>query len=331
MSRTNISVLIATALLGALLLVVRQFAAEPETLALPAAVSPAEKMQETIAIIAPPEAAQAVAGPARLNSDTDLIVLLEERGLDGRRLLTDSADWFQQRAFNGTQVLFGVTADNSREEYFSRLDQQTLTSLSEAGDAGATLSLGLRRSLQDPFAALALYQLSAGQGGSAALLQIAGQRETFSDINLDDYDSDTDFVRKLRSLGRNSPDRLLADAFVYASVAVRDAGEPIVDRKLLGWLNSLESRLSDVQRRRVCEQSFGSYVSLGTQRRTLGLPPVNFEPPPVFLSVPDLQNKLPCNDTNSPIVSTLDLGSCSNEPVIDPAGDESQLIICAAP
>jgi hypothetical protein len=59
--------------------------------------------------------------------------------------------------------------------------------------------------------------------------------------------------------------------------------------------------------------------------------PVNFEPPPVFLSVPDLQDQLPCNDTNSPIVSTLDLSGCSNEAVIDPAGDESRLFICAAP
>jgi hypothetical protein len=331
MSRTNISVLIATALLGALLVVVRQFAVEPESLALPTAASPAQKAQEPTTVIAPPVAAQAIAGPARLNSSADLIALLDARGLDGARLLADSADWFQERAFNGPQALFGVTADNSREEYFSRLDQQSLTSLSEAGDAGATLSLGLRRSMQDPFAALALYQRSAAQGGSAALLQIAGQRETFSDIRLTDFSSDAEFVRQLRVLGRNSPDRLLADAFVYASAAVRDAGEPIVDQKLLNWLDSLHNRLSETRRRRVCERSFGSYVNLGTQRRALGLPPVNFKPPPVFLSVPDLQNKLPCNDTNSPIVSTLDLSNCSNEAVIDPAGDESRLVICAAP
>ncbi len=331
MSRTNISVLIATALLGALLFVVRQFAVKPETLPLPATVKTTQEAQQPTAVIVPQVENQVVSGPARLNSSTDLIALLEARGLDSRRLLADSADWYQQRAFNGPQALFEVTVDNSREEYFSRLDQQTLTSLSAAGDAGATLSLGLRRSLQDPFAALALYQRSASQGGSAALLQIAGQRETFSDINLNDFDSDAEFARRLRALGRNSPDRLLADAFVYVSVAVRDAGEPIVDRKLLSWLNSLDSRLSDVQRRRVCEQSFRNYVSLGTQRRALGLPPVSFEPPPVFLSVPDLQSQLPCNDTNSPIVSTLDLSGCSNEAVIDPAGDESSLFICAAP
>jgi len=330
-SKTNIYVLIATLLLGVLLIIVRQFGGGAEVIPLevptlqPADSEPDEASKDLPAL----EAAPGRPAPIRLSSSDDLEALLDARGLDGANLLAASADWFRERGFNGPQPLLGVPAGETPEDYFASLDDDTLRSLSDAGDAGATLSLGMRIALNDSFAALDLFEKAVNQGSSAALLQIASQRETFSYITVGDYDTDPEFARRLRALGRNSPDRLLADAFAYASVAVRDSGEPIVDEQLLDWLNSLEGRLSDKRRLRVCERSFGQYVNMGMARRNLGLPPVNFDAPPVFLGLPDLEDRLPCNDTNSPIASTLDLSACSVEPVFDDLGRERQLHICA--
>lgn len=331
MSKTNVYVLIATALLGVLLIVVQQFGrdadTEPDEIPTPPTAEPADdRGAQTAQITA---ALPGSPAPIRLTSSADLEALLDARGRDGANLLAASADWFRQRGFNGPQPLLGVPAGDTPEDYFASLDEATLRSLSEAGDAGATLSLGMRIALSDSFAALDLYNKAVNQGSSAALLQIASQRETFSYIGVDDYETDPDFTRRLRMLGGNNPDRLLADAFVYASVAIRDSGEPIVDEALLDWLDSLQGRLSDTRRLRICERSFGQYVNMGMARRNRGLPPVNFDAPPVFLALPNLEERLPCNDTNSPIASTLDLSVCSVETVLDERGRERLLYICA--
>ncbi len=333
MSKTNVHVLIATLLLGVLLIVVRQIGGDAEVEPLEVPTPQAAESQDADAAAEAPAAAAPAgrAAPVQLTSSADLQALLDARGLNGANLLDASAEWFRQRGFNGPQPLLGVAAGNTPEDYFASLDDETLRSLSEAGDAGATLSLGMRVALTDSFAALDLFKKAVEQGGSAALLQIASQRETFSYFNLSDYDTDPEFARRLRVLSRSSPDRLLADAFVYASVAIRDSGEPIVDEQLLDWLDSLKGRLSDTRRSRICERSFGQYVNMGMARRNAGLPPVNFDAPPVFLALPDLDERLPCNDTNSPIASTLDLSACSIEPVFDDLGRERMLYICAQP
>ena len=333
MSKTNVYVLIATALLGVLLIVVQQIGGDADVVPLevptPEAAE-AEKDSDSPGAL-PVEARPGRPAPVRLDSSDDLKALLDARGLNGASLLESSADWFRKRGFNGPQPLLGVTAGETPEDYFSRLDDDTLRGLSDAGDAGATLSLGMRIALTDAFAALELFEKAVEQGSSAALLQIASQRETLSYISMNDFDTDPEFTQKLRRLGYNSPDRLVADAFVYASIAIRDSGEPVVDEALIDWLDSLNSRLSDARRLVVCERSFGQYVNMGMQRRKFGLPPVNFEVPPVFLALPDLEERLPCNDTNSPIASTLDLSACSVEPVFDDIGRERLLYVCAQP
>lgn len=331
MSKTNIYVLIATLLLGVLLVVVRQIGGEAEII--PIEVPTPETLESDAANteqrLPASEATPARPAPIRLRSSADLVALLDARDLDGVNLLEASAEWFRKRGFNGPQPLLGVEAGDTPEDYFASLDDDTLRSLSDAGDAGATLSLGMRIALNDSFAALDLFEKAVDQGGSAALLQIASQRETFSYINVADYNTDPEFARRLRILGRSSPDRLLADAFVYASVAIRDSGEPIVDEALLDWLDSLEGRVSETRRLRICERSFGQYLNMGMARRNAGLPPINFDAPPVFLALPDLEQRLPCNDTNSPIASTLDLSACSVDPVFDNVGRERLLYVCA--
>jgi hypothetical protein len=140
-SKTNIYVLIATALLGVLLIVVQQFGRDPEIT--PVEVPTPQKARSTDdgdtltarAVAASPGSAN----PIRLTSSADLEALLDARGLDGANLLAASADWFRQRGFNGPQPLLGVPAGETPEDYFASLDDATLRSLSDAGDAGATL------------------------------------------------------------------------------------------------------------------------------------------------------------------------------------------------
>lgn len=331
MSRTNVSVLIATALLGVLLFVVRQIAddAPVSELAIPVPKTPIKVESESATVSTESAESQNGGQPLRRIANAgDLIELLEARGLDGDSRVAATAEWLQERGFNGPNPLYGVDLAASPDAYFASLDDDTLKVMSEGGDAGATLTLALRESLEDPFAATDLYTLAAAQGSSLALLQLGSQRETFSDIALDDYAADPEFRKRLNRIARGNPELLLTDALAYATAAVRDAGEPIVDQRLVDWLDSLGDRLPERLHGRACEQGFGTYVALSMRRRELGIAPVNFTPPPVFLTVPDLEERLPCGETNSPVVSTLDLFGCLTEPVLDASGRDALVFIC---
>ena len=330
-SRTNISVLLATVLLGLLLFIVRQIAVDAPISEVPVPLpeTRVEANPDAAASSAETSQPQGAGEPLRRIADADdLIDLLEARGLDGDSRVAATAQWLQERGFNGPNPLYGVDLAASPDAYFASLGDDTLQFMSDGGDAGATLTLALRESLEDPFAAADLYSLAAAQGSTLALLQLGSQRETFSDIALDDFAGDPEFRKRLNRMARGNPELLLIDALAYATAAVRDAGEPIVDRRLLDWLDSLAGRLPERLHGRACEQGFGTYVALGMRRRELGIAPVNFTPPPVFLTVPDLEERLPCGETNSPVVSTLDLFGCLTEPVLDAAGEPAVVFIC---
>ncbi len=331
MDRTNISILLSTALLGVLLYVVRQFGntgleavTPPARDAMPRAAAAGSTRvvatQETMASALP-----IVDGPATLGA------LLDSLGLDADAAINATRQWYEARGFFGANPLLGINPDSSVRDYYGSLDEATLEVMSRDNDMGATHELAARTRLTDAFGALELFQRAAEQGSVNALLQMASLQETLADVRPEDFAPDRDYARKLSRVGgRDTENNLRYQAFVSAVTAMRDGGEPVTDDSLLEWVSDLAGRNPAERVRMGCNQSFGDFIALGSTRRAAGFAPINTTPPPVFMAGTDTAARLPCQNTLNPIVSTLELEACLSTQVLDGSGALRLLYVCTS-
>ena len=328
MSKTNVFTLIATILLGVLLYTIVRFSEN-----LPEA-PPADSIRETTPLATPenaslPQPATRTSGLPRVSTYSELLDFLTAQGIDGRSAIADSARWLQERGFSGINTLLGVTEENARSIALQSLDDATLHTMLEAGDSGASQTLASRALFTDPFAALELYRTAASQGSVYAILQIGSLLESLSDITLDDFVTDPAYLQKLIDLRNRDPAQgPKIAAFSHALTAARDGGMPVIDTEMLTWLQRLSGEFSEFEQQSACEQSAQLFFEISAERRQKGLQPISTEPPPVFLSIPDLEKQLPCRTTNHPIIQLLNLTRCSRTEVEDNRGDRMILNIC---
>jgi hypothetical protein len=309
-SKTNLYTLFATALLGVLLFVVLQFTRNIPT--------------------APPTVDAVDESPGRrLAGFPDLHEFLTEQGLDGMRLVAESARWRQARGFLGSDRLLNVSEDNAPSRSYQALDTAALENRSEGGEMAATQTLAARTRVDDPFASMDLYATAAAQGSVYAMIQIGSLRETLGNMPLDRFDSGPAYRRKLGELRDDDSSRTLqTEAFGYVAAAVRDGGAAVVDEDLLGWLQRMEKEIPSAQRAAACELSERIFMGFSAARRSRGLAPLTTTPPPVFIAIPNLDQKLPCRATPYPIFSLIDLSRCSVYPVENERDDAMDLYIC---
>lgn len=331
MDRTNISILLATALLGVLLYIVRQFGNTGLDAVTPPALSPDPQAAaaDSTRVIARPEttasALPIVDGPNTLRA------LLDSLGLDADATIDAARQWYEARGFLGSDPLLGVDPDSSLHDYYASLDNATLEAMSRDNDVGATHELAARVRLTDPFAALELFNRAAQQGSVNALLQMASLQETLADVRPEDFAPDREYARKLTQVGgRDTEANLRYQAFVSAVTALRDGGEPIIDDTLLTWVSELSDRIPEQRARQGCNHAFRDFIALSSARRAAGRPPMNTTPPPVFLTLGDAAEQLPCGETLNPIVSNLDLADCAGTEVLDGRGALRLLYVCTS-
>ena len=316
MSRTNVQVLIATALLGVLLVLVLRLTGKL-----------AEKLPEDERLVAP------VAGPANRSGDAgepvpesitsydEFLTVLDAMGLDGEQLLAETARWYQARGFLGAAPLLGIGSDTAPLVYYESLDDTTLSGLASTGDMAAAQVLASRNALRAPTEAIREYATAAALGSTYALLQLASLYETFATI-----DMDTLHTRIPDSTGE--PASLSIRSLAYLLAALRDGGPALADEPLLAWIDRLEQALSTEQQSEACTLSAKLFLEFSSQRRRQGLPPVRTEPPPAFLTAASLDQRLPCANSPSPYRSTLDLTACTTRPVRTEHGRRALLVVC---
>ncbi|MDJ0926326.1 MAG: hypothetical protein QNJ73_01650 [Gammaproteobacteria bacterium] len=332
MSRTNISVLIATALLGVLLVLVWQLADDlarpPPANAPPSADTTTDSFIESITVPLPdraePETAATPAGISRIANYDEFVSLLFSRGVNGVQELGITARWYQSRGFLGADSLLGITADDAPLVYYESLDDATLDGLRQAGDVGATQVLASRRALTDPFEAIDLYTEAAALGSVFAYLQLASLHDTLSAVPLSNLSENREMYLRLAEMRRSAR----VESFAYAMAALRDGGPPLADPDVVMWVNRLYDNVPEQLRADACATSEKIILEGGSRRRAAGQSPLNAEPPPVFLSVPDLPDLLPCADTGFGYYSMLDLSACKSETVQDGQGLARELFLC---
>ena len=331
-SRTNISVLIATALLGVLLVLVWRLADDLANPSRPAASTPASPAAddaiESITVPLPTKPAPAVeaapAGASRIGDYDEFVSLLFSKGVNGVQELGITAKWYQARGFLGADPLLGITADDAPLVYYESLDDATLDGLRQAGDLGATQILASRRALTDPFEAIDLYTDAAALGSVFAYLQLASLHDTLSAVPLNNLSENREMYLRLARTRRTAS----VKSFAYAMAALRDGGPPLADPNVVTWVNRLFNRIPERQRADACAESEKIILESGSRRRAAGQSPLNADPPPVFLSVPDLAKQLPCGDEGFGYYSMLDLGACRSETVQDGDGLARELFLC---
>lgn len=328
MSKTNVFTLIATVLLGVLLYTISRFTGSlPEP-------PPANSIRE---------AAQPAASPAartletqdnpgtlpRIRTQSELLDFLSGRGIDGPNAIADSADWFQKRGFFGLKPLLGVTENDAPDTVFQSMDDDALRKMSEAGNPGASQTLASRALFTDPFSALDWYRRAAAQGSVYAIMQIGALLESLTDMSLDEFVSGPEYRQQLSALRNgeaNASPKI--SALSHALAGARDGGLAIIDGEMLKWMQRLANGLSELERQSACERSSRLFLEIGAQRRREGLQPIATDPPPVFLSIPELQQRLPCRTTGYPIIQLLDVTRCSQTLIMDGQGERMNLNIC---
>lgn len=329
MDRTNISILLATALLGVLLYVVRQIGNTGLEAVTPPQLDPDPTVAaaDSTRVVATPQTTESAL--AIIDGEPALAAFLDALGLNGSVIIDEARRWYEARGFIGANPLLGQDSGSALREYYASLDEATLEAMVNAGDVGAAHELAARIRLTDPFAAQKWLGNAAALGSLNAFIQIASFQETLADVRPEDFAADPDFMRELARFGSGDTEsRLRQLAFVNALTALRDGGDPILDDALLGWINQMGDRIEAPGVQRACNQSFSNFIALGSARRSAGIAPMNTEPPPVFMTVPDRDAALPCADTLNPIVNNLDLSNCGATEVVDGRGGLRLLYVC---
>jgi hypothetical protein len=335
-SKTNQFTIIATALLGILLYTIIRFG---ESLpAAPMAGSVRENETSAAPATAGSDSPQIVTGSPQtstqplLTTYADLVDYLNAGGRDGARMLKDTALWRQDRGFFAPDELLGITPASSPRAYYDSLDEATLKTMSDSGDAGATQTLASITALSDPFAAMTLFSKAAEQGSAYALLRLASLSESFSDLNTDGRKLGPDYLDQLLEYrGANSATSLKTSSYAHVVSAMRDGGLPVIDTELLAWQDRLEQELTDSEIASACDQSERMLFDVNVARRKQGKLRPSVSPPPVFVSPPDAGSRLPCTNAVPDNPALLDQGPCEIIPILTTNGQPANLNICESP
>ena len=333
-ARFNLYILAATAGLAVLLYVVLQLI--PALPPVPPERAPADVIAPNPAPRAPDHPAASPSDPTtptgklpRISSYGDLAEFLEARGLNAGGLLRQARDWYESRGFFGANPLYGVEFDDARERYYESLDGEALRTLDAAGEIGATQALAARFMVVEPGASLALYQQAAAMGSTYALLQTATMLDTFSRLEGLSPESGDRLPELLDQLQQSRPGvGLREQSFAHALAVIRDGGPAVASPEVLAWIEKLTEELGPDRLEPACALSSAVLVGVSGARRARGVAPVNLSPPAVFLAVPDLYARLPCAETNDPVIPVMDLSRCGYQAVVDERGRARELWVC---
>jgi len=322
-TKTNRFTLIATILLGILLFTILRFAHDLNV------AWDGSKLK-------PPPATDATRASTRLriSTTTDLRDFLDRQGagngIDATAILDDYADWSDARGFTGRNRLFG-TADTAPSDVFTANDEDVLRTRSDAGDAAASQALAEHILFVDLYSAIELFRRAAEQGSTFALLRIGSLLEAL-DATGTGYEiadpAQRQRVVDLTEQGVGNSLRLTALGYVVA--AIRDGGAPVVDGALLMQLDRFHDETTSDEWAAVCEWSERTLLDIAKTRIRWGKPAVVTVAPPIFFSVPDLDDRLPCGRTAYPIDNLMDLTHCTITPVRNADDEALDLHLCPA-
>jgi hypothetical protein len=286
-SRTNISVLIATVLLGVLLWtvmeIVREFSRIPPDQ--PAA----------------PEAFGADPELPRVTNRAELESLLNDRTTRGADRIVGYTDWLVARGYPvDTELWFG--ADPLVPSDYAEADDKDLLVLAAAGDITAMHALAERNVAEDPLGALDWYERAIVGGSLYAMLKTADLLELLADPELQAFIASPAWMIALAKLDTDSP-APVEKALAWSVTAIIAGGFAILDEPHVNRIERLSARLDNDGIRRACDTAQQYLLETAAARRARGDTVLLTERPPIAITVPDPATRIPCDLLVTPLVN----------------------------
>lgn len=318
MSKTNLSILLATTLLGVLLWLINGIVRE-------AAVPVAENPVATAVFAVSP--APADDGLPRIVSFEDLRQHLDQLGLDSMLMIQVSLAWLDSHGFIGPDELYGRDMKSSPRQAFELYDDASLLALAGGGDIGAMQLLAERSLRSDPADAMDWFRQAASFGSVEAMISIGFLLSTWN-ASTQAFDADPDYRDKVQAELDviPHPER---ESLAWLLTAATSGGLPIMRPGGLALLiPNRAARLGDSDTQKACERSQSLLIELAAERRARGEIVFTVEPPPVFLGADSLDNILPCRYS---MMQIIDTSACAAQPVTTRRSWPDKLWLCNTP
>jgi hypothetical protein len=299
-SRTNISILLATALLGVLLWIIISMVWD---------LSRAPAIPLPLPVV--PEIVELDSSLPRIGSTAELRVWLSTNGHAADILISGYCDWLGARGFAQLAVLHEQCSDQSPGNYstldysnqdYSTQDDASLLVYAASGDLGALHELAERSLTDDPLAALDWYDQAIVNGSIFAMQRVADLLATLGDPELAVFTSDSAWRAALDELN-NAAAAPLERALAWSIAAVTVGGYGILDQAHAERIGALSSKLDIAAVQRACGLAQEYVLSTAAARRARGGAVFAMEPPTMALSVAQPDAVLNCDVHISPLVA----------------------------
>jgi len=311
-SRTNISILIATALLGILLWIVlsivHDLANAPDT--------PLPRPTE-------PEVIEIDPTLPRIFSQAQLEKWLTQQGYPVE-LIATYRDWLILHGFHSGTPLVDFSGQPQAEDLYVDNDGATLLILAGQGDKAALHILAERSLETDPLAALEWFDQAVVNGSIYAMVRISDLLTTLADPELANFVSDSVWQSALHTLQNTSP-APLERALAWAIAAVTFGGYAVLDQSLAQRINTLSEQLEPSAIDRACEIAQGYVLTTAATRRAQGGTLFSTQTPPLALSVAQPEAVIPCD---IPVLPLISLAHCSRNLFVGPDNTLSTAWLC---
>jgi hypothetical protein len=312
MSRTNISILIATALLGVLLWIVisivRDLANAPDT-----------------PLPQPAEAKVVEFNPAlpRIFSGVQLEDWLTQQGYPV--LVVDKyRDWLMLHGFHSGTPLLDFSAQPQAEDLYADNDDATLLILAGQGDIAALHILAERSLETDPLAALEWFDQAIVNGSVHAMIRISDLLTTLADPELANFVSDPVWQSALRTLQNTSP-APLERALAWAIATVTFGGYAVLDQSLAQRIHTLSEQMEPSAINRACEIAQDYVLTTAATRRAQGGMLFSTQTPPLAISVAQPETVIPCD---IPVLPLISLTQCTKNLFVGPGNTLNTAWLC---
>jgi len=310
--RTNISILLATALLGVLLWIVISMARDLS-----------RAPDEPLPMPKEPDIVELNQALPQFDSPGAMRNWLLANGLDADLLVSTYRNWLTERGFTNASPLLGHKGSLPRTDY-SQEDDATLLMLAARNDVGALHELAERSLASDPLAALEWYDQAIVGGSVYAMQRVADLLTTLADPGLEEFASSEAWQGALATINADTEPPLVR-ALAWALAAVTVGGYATLDTAQAGRISNLELQLGSGAVQRSCELAQDYVLATVAARRERGGTLLSMEFPPLGLSVARPDQVSGCDVRIAPLV---ELSDCVQQDFYDPELNMQTLWLC---
>jgi hypothetical protein len=258
--------------------------------------------------------------PPAIRTRTDLQLALKGKSVDLDGELQATIDWYQQRGFLGPLPVYGKVEAGTLQKVYADAAASDLLQLAGNGDiaaAQALAELSMSSDNNDPVEAIEWYRQAASYGSVYAMFRISELLQIFSNRQLDGFNSDPVYASRLLELRNNNPliDR---DALAWAITAILAGGLPVAQPAAVDNITAMATTLGEGGTVRACDKANRLLLDLAAERRSRDRLVFATEPPPLFVSTPNIRAAIPCEATAVPIIDSSACQAVSVPGLVNP-------------